>query len=64
LIFEARVGQGRVLICESPLDRLAREGRIEAANLLYSLTEYMKSRDFRPETVVTKKHIRRWTGSR
>ena len=62
MIFEVRVGHGRALICESPLDRLAHEGHIEAANLLYSLAEYMRSRDFRPEITVTREHIKRWVG--
>ena len=51
LIFECRVGKGRLLV--SGVDLLEdKEGRPEARQLLYSLKKYMGGKDFRPGVTV------------
>ncbi len=46
LIFEFSVGNGRLLVCSSPLHRL--NDRPEAMQLYRSMLEYMSSESFRP----------------
>ena len=51
LIFEARVGKGKILVCG--VDLLSdRENRLEARQLLHSLTSYMETEDFDPRITV------------
>jgi hypothetical protein len=51
LIFECRVGKGRLLV--SGVDLLEdKEGRPEARQLLYSLEKYMGGKDFQPGVTV------------
>ena len=47
LVFEARVGPGRLLVCATDLPR--RQDRPEARQLLHSLLAYAASDQFRPE---------------
>jgi hypothetical protein len=52
LVFEARVGKGRIIV--SGIDLLDNiENRPEAQQLLYSLKHYMLSGDFNPKSVLT-----------
>lgn len=48
LIFETRSGNGRMIVCGTDLHTRMEE-RIEARQLLLSLTSYMQSEDFHPE---------------
>jgi hypothetical protein len=48
LIFEARVGRGRLLVCA--IDLLDHRDKPEARQLLYSLLQYADSDKFRPQT--------------
>lgn len=51
LLFEAKVGKGRILV--SGIDLVTRlESRPEAQQLLYSLKKYMTGHEFNPEAVV------------
>lgn len=57
LIFEAKVGQGKLLVCGVDLTTdLA--GRPEARQLLYSLKNYMAGDRFDPRTAVTAEKIK------
>jgi hypothetical protein len=48
LIFEARVGKGRLLACA--IDLLGHQDKPEARQLLHSLLQYVGSDEFRPQT--------------
>ena len=50
LIFEFRVGKGRLLVCTADLLKL--KDRSEAAQLLHSLLAYAGSAEFRPSTAI------------
>ncbi|ANH83956.1 beta-galactosidase [Niabella ginsenosidivorans] len=57
LLFECRVGKGRLLV--SSIDLLSNAGqRPEARQLLYSLEKYMESDNFRPEATIEASKIR------
>ncbi len=47
LLFETRVGRGKMLIC--PIDLLGHQDKPEVRQLLYSLLRYMDSASFAPE---------------
>ncbi|MCF3111923.1 hypothetical protein LL912_24255 [Niabella sp. CC-SYL272] len=51
LIFECRVGQGKLLVCMTPLDQL--KAYPAARQLYYSMLQYMASEHFRPATVLS-----------
>lgn len=51
LVFEAKVGNGKLMVCSADLSSDL-EGRPAAKQLLYSLTKYMESKDFDPKTKV------------
>ena len=51
LVVEAKVGKGRILICSIDLNRDL-ERRPVAGQMLYSLKEYVSSRDFDPKQIV------------
>ena len=51
LIVEAKVGKGRILICSIDLNREL-EQRPAARQILYSLKQYVSSRDFDPKQIV------------
>ena len=50
IVFEFRVGKGRLLVCTADLFKL--KDRPEAAQLLHSLLAYAASPDFQPSTTV------------
>jgi hypothetical protein len=52
LLFEAKSGNGNLLFCASDL-KLNRENRPVAKQLLYSLINYMKSSDFKPQQEIS-----------
>lgn len=52
LLFEAQVGEGKLLMCSTDLDTRL-ESRSVARQLRYSLLQYMESEMFRPQTVLT-----------
>ncbi|ANH83896.1 glycoside hydrolase family 2 [Niabella ginsenosidivorans] len=55
-VFEARVGKGKLLMTSINIaDRL--EERPAARQLRYSLLQYMKSAEFKPETVLTTEQL-------
>ncbi|HZL08649.1 MAG TPA: hypothetical protein VFC65_01520 [Prolixibacteraceae bacterium] len=47
LIFEFKVGNGKLLVCMSKLDEI--KNKPEAAQLYHSIISYMKSADFKPD---------------
>jgi len=52
LIFEAKIGNGRIIVCGA--DLLSNlENRLEAKQLLYSLENYMASRLFKPKAAIS-----------
>ncbi|MGF7230030.1 exo-beta-1,4-galactosidase [Arachidicoccus sp.] len=51
LIFEAKVGNGRLMVCSADLSSNL-NSRPAARQLLYSLTKYMESKDFKPKARV------------
>jgi hypothetical protein len=51
LIFEAKVGNGRLMVCSANLSSNL-NSRPAARQLLYSLTKYMESKDFKPKARV------------
>jgi len=53
LIFEFKVGEGKLLICMSKLDEI--ENKPEAAQLYNSIISYMKSVDFNPKANIDEK---------
>jgi hypothetical protein len=60
LIFEARVGKGKILVCGTDLLSNAGE-RLEAKQLLYSLLTYMQSPGFQPVSEITFMELERIT---
>lgn len=58
LIFEAKVGKGKLLVCASDLVTGSRN-RPEARQLLYSLKSYMTSPQFNPPVEVTPETVAR-----
>jgi hypothetical protein len=48
LIFETRVGRGKLLVCA--IDLLAHQDKPEARQLLHSLLRYLGSEAFAPDT--------------
>ena len=60
LIFEFRVGKGRLLVCT--VDLLKLEDRPEAAQLLRSLLAYAGSPEFEPAAVIDLATLRRLIG--
>jgi len=56
LIFEFRVGRGRLLVCQSPLHQLQRYP--EARQLYASILNYMRSDDFAPKTTISSQQLR------
>lgn len=56
ILFEAKVGKGRIIICTADItNRL--DQRIVARQLRYSLQQYMASPAFKPAATVTEKDI-------
>lgn len=53
LIFEFKVGEGKLLVCMSKLDEIA--NKPEAAQLYNSIISYMKSVDFNPKANIDEK---------
>ncbi len=58
LIFEAKVGQGKLMFSGIDLHTNI-ENRLEAQQLLYSLKHYMASNAFNPETQIELKHLKK-----
>jgi hypothetical protein len=56
LILEARVGQGKLLVCS--IDLLCVQGHPEARQLLSSIYSYMESRLFNPEHELTAQTVK------
>ena len=56
LIWECKVGTGRVLICTA--DLLSSEGCPAAGQLLYSLKKYIQSPDFAPQQEIELDRLR------
>ncbi|WP_396600884.1 glycoside hydrolase family 2 protein [Algibacter sp. R77976] len=56
LLFEAQVGQGKLIFSGIDLHTNI-ENRLEAKQLLYSLQSYMESDDFKPKTILNTNHI-------
>lgn len=52
LIFESKIGTGKLLICGVDLTNRMSQ-RPEARQLLHSLSQYMESKDFDPETALS-----------
>ena len=52
LIFEAKIGEGKLLVSGIDLQSDSEE-RPEARQLLYSLKQYMSDDDFNPQTKIT-----------
>lgn len=52
MLFEARVGKGRLLLCTADISAQL-EKRIVARQLRYSLQQYMQSAAFKPATAIT-----------
>ncbi len=52
LIFEAQVGEGKIIICGADL-LTDMETRLEAKQLLHSLTNYMTSSKFQPKSEIS-----------
>ncbi len=50
LIFEAKVGKGKLLVCA--IDLLRQQDKPEARQLLYSLLQYVGSEKFRPRSEI------------
>jgi len=57
LLFEARVGKGKLLVCSIDL-RSSLDARPVARQMLYSLLRYMESENFNPEEAPDIKLIR------
>jgi hypothetical protein len=57
LIFEFKVGQGKLLVCSAQLNQLMEKP--EAKQLYKSLVEYMKSDAFRPAYNISKQSLQR-----
>ncbi len=52
LIFEAKLGEGKILLCGADL-LTDLEKRLEAKQLLYSLEQYMTSKSFQPKSEIS-----------
>ncbi|MBN2273900.1 MAG: beta-glycosidase [Bacteroidales bacterium] len=57
LIFEFRVGEGKLMVCMSPLNQIM--DKPEALQLYQSIVNYMNSKDFNPVYSVSQKDLRR-----
>ena len=55
LIFEWKVGEGRLLVCMSPLDLI--RDHPEAAQLYQSILNYMNSPAFKPEHQISESEL-------
>lgn len=55
LIFEAKAGQGRLLVCGT--DLISLQDKPEAKQLLYSLLSYMESNKFAPKAELTEQNL-------
>lgn len=58
LIFEWKVGEGRLLVCMSPLDLI--RDHPEASQLYRSILNYMNSPAFKPEHQITESELTDW----
>ena len=58
LIFEAKVGEGKILVCGADL-LTGFENRLEAKQLLYSLLNYMSTPEFQPGSEITLDELRK-----
>ncbi len=58
LIFEAKVGGGKLMVCSADLTSDP-ENRPAARQLLYSLTQYMESNQFNPQSKVSVRTVKR-----
>lgn len=58
LIFEARVGEAKIIVCGADL-LTGNENRLEAKQLLYSLLNYMASDQFAPSSGITPEELAR-----
>jgi len=56
LAFEARMYQGRLLVCSADLKKDL-EKRYAARQLLYSFLQYMDSEEFQPRVMITEKEL-------
>ena len=56
LIFEARVGKGKLLVCA--IDLLGQQEKPEARQLLHSLLQYLDSDTFRPQSELPVKFLK------
>ncbi|MBN1415679.1 MAG: beta-glycosidase [Bacteroidales bacterium] len=54
-IFEFRVGEGKLLVCMSPLNRIT--DKPEAAQLYQSIVNYMNSKDFNPASAISREDL-------
>jgi hypothetical protein len=61
LVFEAKVGRGKLLVCSIDLDRNAATNPV-ARQMKHSLLRYMESRKFRPRTEVSVDQVRQLIG--
>ena len=61
LIFEARVGEGKILVCGTDLVTEL-EKRLEAKQLRFSLLSYMSSPSFQPGPQLSVNELLRLTG--
>jgi len=55
LIFEYKVGKGKVLVCMSQLDKIMDQP--EAVQLYQSIVNYMKTKDFNPAEMISKEDL-------
>ncbi len=58
LIFEFKLGKGRLLVCMSQLDKI--KDKPEASQLYYSILKYMKSERFNPSYEIEAKTLNSW----
>jgi hypothetical protein len=56
LIFEARVGKGKLLVCA--IDLLGQQDKPEARQLLHSLLQYLDSDTFSPQSELPVKFLK------
>jgi hypothetical protein len=56
LLFEFKVGDGKLLVCMSALQKM--QSRPEAAQLFYSILQYMNSDHFEPKYVAEEELLR------
>jgi hypothetical protein len=57
LIFEFKAGEGKLLVCMSQLNKIMEKP--EAVQLYRSMVNYMKTRDFNPEYVVSQEELKK-----